>query len=125
MSNYPPGVTGHEPAIAGYPERTETVECHRSDAAALYRHEVIDLIDGHLQRGRERMARGRFEANIDHLQQLRDALDDLSDAEAECEWEGEVEGWVDGYDFEWTCPQCGSEHTEEGRFEPDPDEGRD
>lgn len=36
MSNYPPGVSGHEPQIAGYPEKEEarTMSCEADDGGS-------------------------------------------------------------------------------------------
>ncbi len=114
MSNYPPGVTGREPEIAGYPERTEKVEC-RSTTTAFYRREVLDVL----------AEVRRTCANTDQIgvvAHFREKLEGLTETpELDCEWEGEVEGWPNGDDFEWTCPRCGNEQVEEGLYEPDPD----
>lgn len=101
--HYPPGVTGREPEIAGYPERTEKVEC-RNVGTAHFRHELKEMAV---------------------TSTLGQALDEVYSVEIDCEWEGEVEGWPNGDDFEWTCPRCGNEQVEEGLYEPDPDEQRD
>lgn len=118
MTNYPPGVTGNEPEIAGYPERTEKVEC-RSTTTAYYRREVLDLIEDVR----------RTCATTDQIgvvAQMREGLDRLTDTdEIDCDWSGEIEGWVDGYDFVWDCPRCGDEQREDGYYEPDPDKERD
>lgn len=128
MSNYPPGVTGHEPAIAGHGERTEEVECLQQDSTVLYRYGVLEVVDGALHKAREQVRRNERVGPGDllgYLRAMRQALDELPETEAPCEWEGEVEGWPVDDDFEWTCPQCGRDNVDRGRYEPDPDEGRD
>lgn len=88
MSNYPPGVSGNEPDIAGYPERDVILEIEACD------HEDAD-------------------GNV-------------------CGWGG----LVDATEYalsrlttltQWTCPDCGTEHSFEGDIDdgPDPDDERD
>lgn len=100
MSNYPPGVTGNEPQIAGYPERGENVEC-KNTGVVHFRHEMQETV-----------------GDVDEV------LGKVFSVEIDCEWEGKVEGDVVGYDFIWTCPRCGNVTEEEDFYAPDPDVDR-
>lgn len=109
-SNYPPGVTGHEPQIAGDEEIVERRDCDEEVPwvrADPIRSRAIGLI-----------AAARREpltsALMTGLQALDQALDDDHVRLAPCDWSGEVTIRVDrggtGY---WICRGCGIEHTED------------
>lgn len=87
MSNYPPGVTGNEPAIAGLAEgNAKNLECAAST-------------DGEFTVTDE--AGKGWTVNASY----------------ECPWEGDVDaqyGGTKGCPIRyWTCPLCGHEHEDE------------
>lgn len=138
-SNYPPGVTGFEPQIAGYPERVRHVTCDRQDAewmsaAAVHRlvasvrrrsndtdARVSELLDA----ARDTRDRGEAESyrRVDSLRAaerhfVRSAvalIDGVEVVDRPCTFDGRVDGYVDpvGRSFSWTCPECGTEHEDE------------
>lgn len=101
-NNYPDGVTGNEPEIAGYPEGSMAVTC-ASSADLVTLHAVKELV--------EDLTR-RYHSNPTlALADIADGLDNLLVIAGDCEWEGNVEGYyADGVVFIWTCPNCGAEN---------------
>ena len=124
VSNYPPGVTGNEPEIAGYDEGVRHVECDE-EATAVYAHEVKSLVSEAAFR-LEIAARSASEGVLAEslpvvveriARQMRSDVLALAEAEetVECGFVGEVDV-VYGADrtaFAWDCPRCGYEHEEE------------
>lgn len=98
---YPPGVTGMEPEIAGYPEGTMNVECqHTTDT--LVRKAVLEAATDAWERG----------LNINDLIPILEEMQ--HDPDGVCMFDGEVEvQYVDRTTFVWECPMCGHEHEEE------------
>ena len=118
-SHYPPGVTGREPQIAGYPETSMEVDCVRQEAVCLYKFEVLEevaLVIGRVSSGADP------DASLLDLQQL--LQEDAEETTAECDWSGEADGYVEGDEFIWTCPRCGSDNTHMLDTGPDPDDAR-
>lgn len=112
-SNYPPGVTGNEPEIAGYPTSASIREC-QAEAATLTRYSVLDVVRS-VDLSDPSRARDLLKAAIDALP---------TDEDGVCMYEGPVEvEHVGDIDF-WECPNCGAEHEDEADG-PDPDEQRD
>lgn len=109
MSNYPPGVTGNEQAIAGpsstKDESHEVNECERFERM-------------HIQQVTEtgiRYPEGTFGGPRKH-RLIRRAIGTM------CTFEGgEVEGYTEDHRwFIWACPSCGFENTTEVEpFDPD------
>lgn len=120
MSNYPSGVSGLEPQIAGYPERTvekicgaEMVALNIADPFLAKRaSQLLDEIDFEVVKGRDyssSMTLSNHRArNIYHI--LLRAASQTFTAEGDCPFVGEVDTQY-GYDSEWwECPLCGTEH---------------
>lgn len=102
-SNYPPGVTGNEPEIAGYPEREAERECGAT-AAFVPREQLIAL------RSLDRTVSTAIR------QQVRRVLAwaDEYEQEHDCAYSGPVTLFDAGLGVAtWTCPACGAEHEEE------------
>ena len=102
MSAYPPGVTGNEPEIAGYP----TSECFRecqADVPTFTRYSVYEVVNS-VDLSDPSRARDRLHAAIDALP---------TDEDGVCSFEGLVEVEHAGDVEFWTCPNCGEEHESE------------
>ncbi len=113
---YPPGVTGNEPEIAGYPEGTYSAPACKGylEDVRVQPLDLLDMlarVDTALGEGRLADARGLL-ARITH-----DASEMPTTTDVECGWEGKVDAvFVGGrrtYTVHWTCPQCGSEQEED------------
>lgn len=121
-SNYPPGVTGNEPEIAGRPVRTMNVDCEEDDVTFISAQEVLEA----LMKARDEMThRGAGltpRSAVDFVEELIDQIDVV---ERECYWSGEVEVEVEGDTAYWDCPRCGQSNEYELDDGPDPDEQRD
>lgn len=121
MTNYPPGVTGNEPQIAGYPDPgTDVREC-QADAATMTRYSVLEAIRDAWRVPKQ----GELTAAeaLDRLQAAIDALD--TDEDGVCAFEGPVEiTYAHGVES-WECPNCGHEHEDEADDGPNPDDARD
>lgn len=117
MSNYPPGVTGNEPAIAGYPEGNYSAPtCNGylpDDTRAVTLGLISDLADV-----QHMIGRGDPNAQV-KLERIRLEMLDMPKAvDVECGFEGDVDASWDGDrrgngTYFWTCPRCGSEQTDE------------
>lgn len=120
MSNYPPGVSGNEFQIAGYPERTtkkvcgaEGVPLNIADPWVSARAtELLNEIDFDAVKGRDYSTKvilsNHRARNIYHL--LLAAADQTFYAEGDCPFEGDIDTQYD-YNYEWwSCPICGTEH---------------
>lgn len=106
---YPPGVTGNEPEIAGYPETSEDVECAEDDVIFLTAHQVHEIL---AEQGEWAVAEAVGYPSIQVKQE-------------ECGYAGTVDGQVVDGVFVWDCPRCGAEQEMELDDGPDPDEQRD
>lgn len=97
MSNFPPGVTGNEPQIAGVPEGTRYVKCPSMCCASRLTVTVRSAVQA-----REVVALGAPVAW---------RLSDYGVDEIECPFEGAVDGYFDGDEFVMygECPVCGDE----------------
>lgn len=122
MSNYPPGVTGSEPAIAGYPEGTYTpgrpcTGYMPDDCRAVPPNMIYEIFTIQERIGKAGTLLEATQA-MPLLERLRLAIIDLPKAvDVECLYEGEVDAQWSGNrkgdgEFFWTCPQCGSEQEE-------------
>lgn len=121
MSNYPPGVSGLEPQIAGYPERTivkscgaEGVDLRVIDPWLIERSkELIEKVDFSAVQGRNYSSdlnlsnywgRGVYHVLLYLSQQ------DLKIEDTICPFDGEVDTQYDRECEWWICPLCGTEH---------------
>lgn len=96
-SNYPPGVTGHEPEIAGSDIQTISGVC-TADAR--------DLVPLHLAKT---VAVGMAKQGGMALGDALYALLDASEYSPKpCSFEGFVEGVPTKLGWIWTCPHCGT-----------------
>src|SRR6059036_3894740 len=114
--NYPDGVTGSEPAIAGYPEGTYSITCkgYMPDTSKVAPRDILEQIltvanligSGAPDRASFRL--GQLHAE---LLQMPNAVD------VECNFEGKVDAWFSGgrdaYTAHWECPRCGTEGEED------------
>lgn len=122
MTNYPPGVTGSEWAIAGPAfENDEHRTCGVENvtlvtmpegAAAAINKVVNEMLKPEVAENRAAWA-----------SRLQVAMADVEETEvAECPFEGEVTVWGDEFGVpHWTCPVCGNEHEEDPREPGDDD----
>lgn len=101
LSNYPPGVSGNEPEIAGFPEGSRFVECDNDEAVGLSREQVEDAVRA-------------YSPAPDGGEPLSRVLRELPEAVVgECQFSGEADGaWTHTRPssiaiFSWTCPWCG------------------
>lgn len=123
MSAYPPGVTGMEPEIAGYPEGTMNVECSSTGATlmAYEVHAAVNDLSFRLEvaaKNAAAMQKPLPDVVLQIAQQLRDDLGGLEEAEEsqDCDFEGEVDVvFTSRTTYEWECPRCGNE--QEGELE--------
>lgn len=116
---YPPGVTGNEPQIAGYPEIEMEVECGESDTYFLGLYQVREMIMdlGFAGQGTVEMCMT--------AKDVLDGIDGLDIAERDCSWQGTVAVEIEGDQAYWNCPRCGSSQSEQIETGPDPDDERD
>lgn len=91
MSNYPPGVSGNEPEISGWPEAEMELSCTNGAARWLSRRLVIEMLEREPSR-------------------LADPVEDWEALEAECDFEGPVDAQIVEGVACWDCPKCGSEN---------------
>ena len=105
VTNYPPGVSGNEPEIAGYPTSERSREC-QADAPTLTRYSVLEVVHNVdlVDLSDPSRARDRLQAAIDALP---------TDEDGVCAFEGLVEVEHDGNVEFWTCPNCGEGHESE------------
>lgn len=128
MSNYPPGVSGMEPEIAGLPEFELARTCDNESALYVPAKTVTDQIYWLSQEiaklNRNDLVRpGMFDRVTSMLEELIVATT-RDGAEFACEWDDKVDvEYSNGMVF-WVCPRCGMEHEDD--YEPDgPDPDRD
>lgn len=115
MSNYPPGVTGNEPAIAGHPEGNYRVsECKGympESSRAVPEHIISEILTLQEAIGRNEPVQPRLERLRLEMLAMPQAVD------VECNYEGDVDAYFSGgpsaYTVYWTCPRCGSEQEED------------
>ena len=113
MSNYPAGVTGHEPAISGYDTRDVSVECFREDVSGVPTALVMTLLNQIEQTltapygytAEERVARA-----LHAVQRATAQVEAAKGEHVECGFEGDVEASVEHGTLYWTCPWCDTEH---------------
>lgn len=112
MSNYPPGVTGNEPQIAGYPEGSRAVICAADDPYVVHLEragdDIYSLVKDVLSTD-QGLTASDIRRKIDALA----ATWRREGAVAPCTWEGVVDGVYSQGAFLWTCPNCGTEQEED------------
>jgi hypothetical protein len=123
MNNYPAGVTGREPQIAGYDSEEDAYrDCGHGGIIPVFTRSAADEID-RIKVLLAEIAEGKKPAslaatlvvNLDYL--LTHRIENVE--VAECPFEGEVSiGWY-GTEGTWQCPLCQSDHRE---YAPEPDE---
>jgi hypothetical protein len=123
VSNYPPGVTGNEPQIAGYPEQDMEVECGNSLGRFLGVHQVRTLLV-EMQDQFRSMGVSNAGSPVAAMHEVLDALDDQEETVAACQWSGTVTAQIADGEAWWDCPMCGAEQSEEIETGPDPDDAR-
>lgn len=127
--NYPPGVSGNEPQIAGYDEAVMTMTCSEVGLCLYPKTLVDDLLDevsqvftvprtvrSEGQRGwrpendAERLVRAQ-----NRLLKVREELDTAVryDEDAMCGFSGQVDVQINRTVVTWTCPWCGAEHEDD------------
>lgn len=131
MSNYPEGVTGNEPQIAGGTPATMPVSCEQGTVACLPSHIVSEGVTGlgHLHRRYRKVldkisgadaTTGQFATQLQTLALLTTQLGhtveilqgqitkNAQDIDWDCTLDGEtVEGEIIRNIFYWQCPACG------------------
>lgn len=120
MSNYPPGVTGHEPQIAGYNSHDVSVECLSEDVSGVPTALVMSLLadiaqaltaPGGLYLDRpDHLVRDDVARARQRIENARDALKAADGEHVECGFEGDVEAVIEYGTLYWTCPWCGTAH---------------
>lgn len=119
LSNLPPGVSENDPYFGPDAEVPMSVVCGRSVTLTVYTGELDEELD--------RVIRMAAVTTVDDtlLRRLMLAIDavrqtvaDLPTIETICPFDEEIDVAVYGRGpyarIEWTCPVCGSEHTETG-----------
>ena len=125
MSNYPPGVTGNEPQIAGLNEGVEQRTCVRSGDRTLVSPYTLELRDNLIacQNDYEegRISEGQYIIRMTSIVRMIDfekRWDSIVE-DHQCTFSGEVDVEFDRYLLYWECPQCGEQYEEEIDMEPD------
>lgn len=112
MSNYPPGVTGNEPEIAG-PSWEGQVERDCPDGGEVY---VVsrDLVRRMQlwQQTKDSHGDVLFYERMLLAAVARD-LKQLSPIDMDCPFYGTVDAVIYGGTLRWECPLCGTEYEEE------------
>lgn len=136
MSNYPPGVTGREYAIAG-PDWEGTIEkeCQADGTSFLVLGKVeaddferiavqLDMLHRRLYcEPGDHVALEELEMLRRYVQNVKRGIYEAQDEV--CPFAGEVDAETYQGALSWTCPLCGTEHTEDLDTGPDPDYQRD
>lgn len=107
LSNYPPGVSGHEPQIVGHEEITLSVTCGETIDTVLSAAALALVTAAHRA---VHAANAEADTMIGAVRRLRDGMRDLSTITTTCPFDGEVVAEQDGYVARWTCPLCDAEH---------------
>ena len=137
MSNYPVGVTGREPQIAGMAEQRTYVECRSTSERPVMAYDdrcalnlAVDRLEAALigwipgEEVDQDDTVGRWAYEIVNRWSSMKTSEVL--VEMDCEFTGEVDAQVDDEYAYADCPRCGKEiEFEHGLFEPDPDADRD
>lgn len=113
MSNYPPGVTGGEPQIAGpLAEYTETHSCGDQTSKRILTV-ASEAALAHLQGALTEMVSSGIihETSLPALANYVSQLEaGLIEVDVICPFDGPVDvAYFKGY-ATWTCPECGTEH---------------
>lgn len=115
--NYPPGVTGNEWQIAGYPEGVWHGECQASEynVAPLY---LVETAIERIRLGLTATSSRTYEERVYDVlvrveQGLRVLWDDARPDGSQCDWEGDVDAVFTLDTVEWECPRCGTAHEDE------------
>jgi hypothetical protein len=127
LSNLPPGVTGNEDIFGPDAEVPMSVVCGRSADLTVFTAEFDDAWGALLTRYRAIIKHGRGETDdpgalarlLMAIGEAAKVVPDLPTVEAICpfeadEWDVAVYGRGPSARLEWTCPVCGTEHTEMG-----------
>ena len=132
MSNYPPGVTGREYAIAG-PDREwdDEAECENDGVTftvlAKDDDKALDTILALAEKASETTDHSEVASLLRNVgllaRQIKRGLFVAEDAV--CPFVGEVTWASYGSEAWWDCPLCGDQHTETRDEGPDPDDERD
>lgn len=101
MSNYPPGVTGFEPEIAGYDEFEQSLDCGAEWEGEFMAPEGVVLVSSALL----------VEDSSRRDELLRSALGMIVDVSIPCEWSGVATVYWSGGQGTWECPRCGKSDT--------------
>ena len=126
-SNYPPGVTGREPAIAGAVDIEFQGLCQADAIDVLPWQQVLTGLTA-LRAGLEHPLQRRSQirgavVTETRQEQIQRALgtviamqavleETVRTANTDCGYDGPVEGQVRHGEIAWTCPRCGSENTQ-------------
>lgn len=129
-SNYPPGVTGREPQIAGYPEIERELTCDGEDVEVTivdhrHLHEVGVIARGLREFTRELDGLTMMETKR-RLRQMADLLeyhvrDSYTTTLEHCPFSDELTWTIDGFELSAECPVCGKTTTEDWSADPDAD----
>ena len=112
--NYPPGVTGYEPEIAGYEEVELIVDCDNEKMEVINRVDALTLVRAFAYKA------VTLTEDIERLHTyymykavtLTEDIERLHTYYIPCEYSGYVTGYIVGDGVEWDCPRCGETHTE-------------
>jgi hypothetical protein len=115
--DYPPGITGREPEIAGYQEGTENVSCDNDSALWYPAHVVNEMLADYMTFAAKAIGNPLgIDVQGKHLKERWTALLDEHSGEFACDFEGEVDCAYTNEGLRlWTCPRCGVEHEDDMR----------
>lgn len=114
LSNYPPGVTGHELEIAG-PDWEGEIEVTCGTEDVMVAMLAVDDLETMKRIAAVKGAQGAGkQRDADVIQMtMRRALSRLVTLDLKvCPFVGSVEAWRYGGVTHWACPVCGVEHDE-------------
>lgn len=130
LSNYPPGVTGREPQIAGYPEVERELDCDNVDVEVTiidhhHLHEIGTIARGMREFTRELEGLTMMETKR-RLRQMADLLeyhvrDSCTTTLEHCPFSDEITWTVDAAELSVECPVCGKQHVLDYSADPDAD----
>lgn len=121
MTNYPPGVSGNEPQIAGYPEKQTIRTCGAVDVEVRIMPDDLDTWINAMSKMLEHtVTEASIRSYATGIVSVYKSLE-YKTFITECLFKGDVDVQMHPYAEYWQCPLCGTEHETEHDIPEPPD----